>query len=177
MAKFKTILTKISKEDKRFRAGTYARYRDGYIVIGSARLYFTTHPEDVKDLVYEPARDLEAARLYEQLYNSIRKYDMMYMSGIKEDLEVLKAPDLKAMGRIKLRGAFFNPTLLKECFTVTESSVVYMERHPLMRRNSIILIGDIFGTRHCFLLPVHAHEEDFNLPDYDQEEGGIIYGR
>lgn len=177
MAKFKTILTKISKEDKRFRAGTYARYKSGYIVIGSARLYFTTHPEDVQDLIYEPARDLEAARLYECLYELIRNYDMMYMSGIKEDLEALKAPDLKAMGRIKLRGAFFAPGLLKECFTVTESSVVYMERHPLQRRESIILIGDVFGTRHCFLPPLHAHEEDYNLPDYDQEEGGITYGK
>lgn len=177
MAKFKSILTKISKEDKRFRAGTYARYKDGYIVIGSARLYFTTHHEDVKDLIYEPARDMQAARLYERLYESIRNYDMMYMSGIKEDLEALKAPDLKAMKRIKLRGTFFDPALLKECFTVTENSTVCMERHPLQRRKSIILIGDPFGTRHCFLLPVHAHEEDYNLPDYDQEEGGITYAK
>lgn len=177
MAKFKTILTKISKEDKRFRAGTYARYKDGYIVIGSARLYFTTHHEDVEDLIYEPARDLEATRLYERLYESIRNYDMMYMSGIKEDLEVLRAPDLKAMKRIKLRGTFFDPTLLKECFTLTENSTVCMERHPLQRRKSIILIGDPFGTRQCFLLPVHAHEEDYNLPDYDQEEGGITYAK
>ena len=64
MAKFKSILTKISKEDKRFRAGTYARYKDGYIVIGLARLYFTTHHEDLKDLVYEPVRDITAARIY-----------------------------------------------------------------------------------------------------------------
>jgi hypothetical protein len=177
MAKFKTILTKISKEDKRFRAGTYARYKDGYIVLGSARLYFTTHAEDVQDLIYEPARDLEASRLYEKLYESIRNYDMMYMSGIKEDLEALKAPDLKAMKRIKLRGTFFDSCLLKECFTVTESSVVYMEKDPLMRRKSIILIGDMFGTRHCFLLPVNAHPEDYNLPDYDQEEGGITYAK
>ena len=145
--------------------------------MGSARLYFTTHHEDVKDLTYEPARDLEAARLYERLYESIRNYDMMYMSGIKEDLEALKAPDLKAMKRIKLRGTFFDPTLLKECFTVTENSTVCMERHPLQRRKSIILIGDPFGTRHCFLLPVRAHEEDYNLPDYDQEEGGITYAK
>lgn len=177
MARFKTILTRISKEDKRFRAGTYARYKDGYIVIGSARLYFTTHLEDVQDLIYEPARDLEAARLYERLYESVRNYDMMYMSGIKEDLEALEAPDLKAMGRIKLRGAFFAPGLLKECFTVTESSVVYMESDPLKRRKSIILIGDMFGTRHCFLLPVRAQVEDYNLPDYDQEEGGITYAK
>lgn len=177
MAKFKTILTKISKEDKRFRAGTYARYKDGYIVMGSARLYFTTHPEDVKDLIYEPARDLEAARLYERLYESVRNYDMMFMEGIKQDLEALNAPDLKAMGRIKLRGAFFAPGLLKECFTVTESSVVYMEKDPLKRRKSIILIGDMYGTRQCFLLPVSAHIEDYNLPDYDQEEGGITYAK
>ena len=177
MAKFKSILTKISKEDKRFRAGTYARYKDGYIVIGSVRLYFTTHHEDVKDLIYEPARDLEAARLYERLYESVRNYDMMYMSGIKEDLEALTAPDLKAMKRIKLRGTFFAPGLLKECFTVTESSVVYMERDPLKRRKSIILVGDIFGTRQCFLLPVRANIEDYNIPDYDQEEGGITYAK
>ena len=177
MAKFKTILTKISKEDKRFRAGTYARYKDGYIVIGSARLYFTTHHEDVKDLIYEPARDLEAARLYERLYESIRNYDMLYMSGIKEDLEALTAPDLKAMKRIKLRGVFFTPSLLKEGFTVTEQAVVYMERDPLKRRKSIILIGDMYGTRQCFLLPVNAHAEDYNLPDYDQEEGGITYAK
>ena len=177
MAKFKSILTKISKEDKRFRASTYARYKDGYIVIGSTRLYFTTHPEDVKDLIYEPARDLEAARLYERLYESISNYDMMYMSGIKEDLEALKAPDLKEMKRIKLRGTFFAPGLLKEAFTVTEDTTVYMERDPLKRRMSIILIGDMYGTRHCFLLPVSAHVEDYELPDYDQEEGGITYAK
>lgn len=177
MAKFKTILTKISKEDRRFRGGVYARYNDGYIVIGLARLYFTTHPEDVQDLIYEPLRDLEAARLYEQLYNSIKNYDMMYMEGIKQDLEALKAPDLKAMGRIKLRGAFFNPTLLKECFTVTETSTAYMEKDPIKRQKSIILIGDMYGTRQCFLLPIRAQLDDFNLPDYDQVEGGIIYGR
>lgn len=177
MAQFKRILTKISKEDKRFRAGTYARYKDGYIVIGSARLYFTTHHEDVQDLIYEPARDLEAARLYERLYESVRNYDMMYMSGIKEDLDALTAPDLKAMQRIKLRGVFFAPGLLKECFTVTESSVVYMERNPIKRRKSLILIGDMFGTRNCVLLPLSVQKEDYNLPDYDQEEGGITYAK
>ena len=177
MARFKSILTKISKEDKRFRAGTYARYKSGYIVIGSTRVYFTTHHEDVKDLIYEPAGDLEAARLYERLYESIRNYDMMYMSGIKEDLDALTVPDLKAMGRIKLRGTFFDPVLLKECFTVTEQAVVYMERHPLQRRESVILIGDVFGTRHCFLLPVRVRVEDYNIPDYDQKEGGITYAK
>lgn len=177
MARFKQILTKISKEDKRFRAGTYARYKSGYIVIGSARLYFTTHHEDVQDLIYEPARDMEAARLYERLYESVRNYDMMYMSGIKEDLEALTAPELKTMGRIKLRGTFFASGLLKESFTVTEDTTVYMERDPLKRRKSIILIGDMYGTRQCFLLPVNAHMEDYNLPDYDQEEGGITYAK
>lgn len=178
MAKFKTILTKISKEDKRFRAGTYARYKDGYIVIGSARLYFTTHAEDVQDLIYEPARDLEAARLYERLYESIRNYDMMYMSGIKEDLEALKAPDLKDMGRIKLRGAFFSPTLLKECFTLTETSSAYMESDPLKRRKSMIMIGDMYGTRQCFLLPMNAHVEEYHtIIDYDHENGGITYAK
>ncbi len=178
MAKFKTILTKISKEDKRFRASTYARYKDGYIVLGSARLYFTTHPEDVQDLIYEPARDLEAARLYERLYESIRNYDIMYMSGIKEDLEALKAPDLKAMGRIKIRGAFFNPTLLKECFTLTETSSAYMESDPIKRRKSIIMIGDMYGTRQCFLLPEHAHQEEYHtVIDYDHTEGGITYAK
>ena len=178
MARFKQILTKISKEDKRFRAGTYARYKDGYIVIGSARLYFTTHHEDVKDLIYEPARDMEAARLYERLYESVRNYDMMYMSGIKEDLDALTAPDLKVMGRIKLRGAFFNPTLLKECFLLVETSTAYMESDPLKRRKSIILIGDMFGTRQCFLLPLSAHQEEYHtVIDYDHENGGITYAK
>lgn len=177
MAKFKSILTKISKEDKRFRAGTYARYKDGYIVLGLHRLYFTTHPEDVKDLMYEPGRDLTAARVYESLYEMVRSYDMMYMQGIKEDLEALTAPELKKMERIKIRGTFFNPTLLKECFTVTESSCVYMEHDPLRRRSSIILIGDMFGTRQCILLPLRANDVDYNQPDYDQENGGITYAK
>ena len=146
--------------------------------MGLYRLYITTHHEDVKDLVYEPARDITAARIYERLYDYVRNYDMMYMSGIKEDLEALTAPDLKAMGRIKLRGAFFNPKLLKECFTLTETSSAYMESDPLKRRKSIIMIGDMYGTRQCFLLPVNAPQEEYHtIIDYDHENGGITYAK